>query len=151
MGAENLAGFVGTASGTATGPSMDKFRADYEAEYGELEPVPYTANSCDAVVVAALAAAACEAKGMDITPVCIRDMLREVANPPGATITAGVESIRKAIELLKEAKAINYEGAAGSVDFDTKGDVVAPIEVWKYIHAEPYIETLRMGSEIPEK
>jgi hypothetical protein len=34
--------------------------------------------------------------------------------------------------LLKAGKAINYEGAAGSVDFDKHGDVVTPIEIWEY-------------------
>ena len=151
LGPENLAGFVGTAPGTVAGISLDKFTADYEAEYVELEPLPFSTNFYDAVIVAALAAAACDAKGMDITPVCIRDMLREVANPPGETITAGVDSIKNALKLLKDGKAINYEGAAGSVDFDSSGNVVTPIEVWKFIEAEPYIETVRTESEIPEK
>jgi ABC-type branched-subunit amino acid transport system substrate-binding protein len=151
LGPENLAGFVGTAPGTVAGVSLDKFTADYEAEYVELEPLPFSTNFYDAVIVAALAAAACDAKGMDITPVCIRDMLREVANPPGETITAGVDSIKNALKLLKDGKAINYEGAAGSVDFDSSGNVVTPIEVWKFIEAEPYIETVRTESEIPEK
>jgi hypothetical protein len=34
--------------------------------------------------------------------------------------------------LIKQGKAINYEGAAGSVDFDKHGDVVTPIEIWAY-------------------
>ena len=151
LGAENLAGFVGTAPGTVAGISLDNFTADYEAEYVELEPLPFSTNFYDAVIVAALAAAACDAKGMDITPVCIRDMLREVGNPPGETVTAGVDSIKNALKLLKDGKAINYEGAAGSVDFDSSGNVVTPIEVWKFIEAEPYIETVRTESEIPEK
>ena len=38
----------------------------------------------------------------------------------------------KAAELLNAGRQINYEGAAGSVDFDSNGDVVTPIEVWKF-------------------
>ena len=151
LGPENLAGFVGTAPGTVAGDSLDKFTADYEAEYGELEPTPYSTNFYDAVVVAGLAAAACDAKGIDITPVAIRDMLREVGNPPGETVIAGTESIKKALKLLKEGKAINYEGSAGSVDFDSNGNVVTPIEVWKYVEKEPYIETVQVETEVPEK
>ena len=90
-------------------------------------------------------------KGMEITPICIRDNLREVANPPGETIISGVDSLQKAIALLKEGKAINYEGAAGAVDFDQNGDVVTPIEIWKYVAEEPFIETVRVETEIPEK
>jgi branched-chain amino acid transport system substrate-binding protein len=33
--------------------------------------------------------------------------------------------------LIAEGKDVNYEGAAGSVDFDENGDVIGPIEIWK--------------------
>jgi hypothetical protein len=39
---------------------------------------------------------------------------------------------KKAFALIKQGKKINYEGAAGSVDFDENGDVITPIEIWKY-------------------
>jgi hypothetical protein len=34
--------------------------------------------------------------------------------------------------MLDQRKDINYQGAAGSVDFDKHGDVVTPIEVWEF-------------------
>ena len=151
IGAEYLAGFLGTTPGSLGGGSSDKFRADYKAEYGEMPAMPFTSNFYDAVIVASLAAAACDAKGRAITPINLRDMLREVANPPGDIVTVGVEGIKKALELIKAGKAVNYEGAAGSVDFDKNGDVVTPIEIWKYIDKAPYFETVRMEVEIPEK
>lgn len=151
LGAANLAGFFGTAPGTAAGESLTNFEKDYEALYGELPPLPFMSNFYDGIVVAGLAAAACDAKGEEITPTCVRDNLREVANPPGETISAGVAGMKKALGLLKEGKAINYEGAAGAVDFDKNGDVVTPVEIWKYIENDPFIETVRMEAEIPEK
>jgi ABC-type branched-subunit amino acid transport system substrate-binding protein len=151
LGAENLAGFMGTVAASVGGDSSSQFEADYEAVYGELPHLPYITNFYDAVVVAGLAAATCDAKGMEITPICIRDNLREVANPPGETVIAGVAGLKKALELIKEGKAINYEGAAGAVDFDQNGDVVTPIEIWKYIAEEPFIETVSIEMEIPEK
>ncbi len=144
LGPENLAGFVGTAPGSVAGASLENFKADYKVEYGELPPLPFMSNFYDAILVAGLAAAAVDAKGKDITPINLRDMLREVANPPGEVIVAGVDGIKKALKLLKAGKAINYEGAAGAVDFDKNGDVVTPIEVWKYVEKEPYIETIRL-------
>jgi len=33
--------------------------------------------------------------------------------------------------LLKEGKAIDYEGAAAAIDFDEYGDTVTPILIWK--------------------
>ena len=56
--------------------------------------------------------------------------MRAVANPPGEVVIPG--EFEKAFGLLKAGKAINYEGAAGSVDFDKHGDVVTPIEIWQY-------------------
>jgi superfamily II RNA helicase len=65
--------------------------------------------------------------------------MRFVANPPGQKIYPG--DFKKAFQLLKQGQTINYEGAAGSVDFDKNGDVVTPIEIWKYSAGE--IVTLR--------
>jgi branched-chain amino acid transport system substrate-binding protein len=45
--------------------------------------------------------------------------LREVANPPGETVSGFAQG--KA--LLKAGKKINYEGAGGPIDFDENGDV----------------------------
>ena len=56
--------------------------------------------------------------------------MRAVANPPGEVVIPG--EFKKAFALLKQGKQINYEGAAGSVDFDRHGDVVTPIEIWEY-------------------
>jgi ABC-type branched-subunit amino acid transport system substrate-binding protein len=151
LGAEYLSEFLGTTPGSMGGDSLDKFQTAYKAEYGELPPLPFMSNFYDAVIVAGLAAAACDTKGMAITRINVRDMLRVVANPPGETIIAGVEGIKKALELIKAGKDVNYEGAAGSVDFDKNGDVVTPIEIWKYVEKHPYIETVRMEAEIPEK
>jgi ABC-type branched-subunit amino acid transport system substrate-binding protein len=151
LGAENLDGFMGTVAASVGGDSLSQFEADYEATYGELPPLPYITNFYDGVLVAGLAAAACDAKGEAVTPVCIRDNLREVANPPGETIIPGVAGLQKALELLKAGEAVNYEGSAGAVDFDMNGDVVTPIEIWKYITEDPFIETVRIEMEIPEK
>ena len=67
---------------------------------------------------------------MPLTPKNIRDQLRYVANPPGEVIKPG--EFKKAFELLRKGVDINYEGAAGSVDFDENGDVMTHIEIWKY-------------------
>ena len=144
LGAKNLAGYVGTAPGSAGGESLDNFEADYKAKYGKLPPLPFMSNYYDAVVIAGLAAAAAKAKGKDVTPVNVRDELRYVSNPPGIVVYAGAAGIKKALELLKEGKDINYEGAAGSQNFDKNGDVITPIELWQYIDKAPYIKTVKM-------
>jgi branched-chain amino acid transport system substrate-binding protein len=140
IGAKHLDGDMGTAPGAAKGKPNEIFGADYKAAYGKLPPLPFITNAYDAAAVIGLAAYAAHVKGLPLTSKNIRDNLRAVANPPGEIIYPG--EFKKAFGLLKEGKKINYEGAAGSDDFDQNGDVVTPIEVWKY--SEGKIMTVRL-------
>ena len=130
LGWRNVEGQMGTAPGTAGGKPYVIFSADYKTEYGRLPPLPFITNAYDGMAVIGLAAYAAKVKGLALTSANIRDNLRAVANPPGEVIMPG--EFKKAFNLLGKGKKINYEGAAGSVDFDKNGDVVTPIEVWKY-------------------
>jgi ABC-type branched-subunit amino acid transport system substrate-binding protein len=130
VGPEKLEGMMGTAPGVPAGEASLKFNADYTARFGELPTSPFIANTYDAMAVIGLAAFAAEAKGLEPTSKNIRDHLREVANPPGVFIGPG--EFEKAFVELKAGKPINYEGASGSVDFDANGDVLAPIEIWRF-------------------
>jgi ABC-type branched-subunit amino acid transport system substrate-binding protein len=143
LGPKNMAGYFGTAAGSVSGDSLANFQRDYAAKYGELPPLPYMDSFYDAIVIAGLAAAAAQAEGKPVTGVNVRDMLRRVSYPPGEVVVAGVDGFKKALELLKAGKDINYEGVAGAQDFDKNGDVVTPIEVWKYVENPPYIESVR--------
>lgn len=140
LGASNVEGLIGTAPGSTGGKALDQFNAAYTAEFGEAPPLPFIINAYDGVAVVGLAAYAAIQKGLDPTAENIRDNLRAVAGPPGEIILPG--DFAKAFELLEDGKQINYEGAAGSVDFDKYGDVVTPIEVWEYTGGT--IETIRM-------
>ncbi|MBW2066003.1 MAG: ABC transporter substrate-binding protein [Deltaproteobacteria bacterium] len=130
VGAKYLEGQMGTAPGTAGGESYVIFSSDYRMEFGRLPPLPFITNAYDGLAVIGVAAYAAKVKGLPLTSVNIRDHLREVANPPGEIIKPG--EFKKAFALLRQGKKINYEGAAGSVDFDGNGDVITPIEIWKY-------------------
>jgi ABC-type branched-subunit amino acid transport system substrate-binding protein len=147
VGARNVEGRWGTAPGAAQTDAYVIFNADYRAEYGILPPLPFITNHYDATAVIGLAAYACKAKGMYINSKNIRDQLRKVANPPGEVIKPG--EFKKAFGLLDKGKAINYEGAAGSVDFDANGDVITPIEVWRYRKGD--MVTVRVEMEIPKE
>ena len=147
-GAENLEGMLGTAPGSAVGEAYMTFSAGFKAEFGkEVPPFPFITNAYDTMAVIGLAAYAAKEKGLPLTAKNIRDFLRVVANPPGEFIQPG--EFKKAFELLKQGKGINYEGASGSVDFDENGDVLAPIEVWKYSKGK--IVTYRMEYQVPKE
>ena len=130
IGAKRLEGQKGTAPGTVGGEAFKKFNGYYKAEFGRLPPKPFITNAYDGAAVIGLAAYAAKVKGLSLTSKNIRDNIRAVANPPGEVVIPG--EFKKAFALLKAGKQINYEGAAGSVDFDKYGDVVTPIEVWEF-------------------
>jgi len=131
IGVQALEGCCGTASGLIMTDSRLKFQFDYLAEYNQT-PMQFSTNTYDAVVVMVLAAYAAKAAGKDITPVTIRDHLREVTMPPGESIELGVDAFKRALALLSAGKKINYRGASGRLNFDEHGDVSAAVEVWCY-------------------
>lgn len=145
LGVKAVANQMGTAPGTAGGDPFVIFSADYKTEYGTLPPLPFITNSYDGAAVVGLAAYAAKVKGLPLNAANIRDYMRIVANPPGAVVMPG--EFKKAFDMLKQGKPINYEGAAGSVDFDGNGDVITPIEVWRY-NRQGEIVTVRVEHEI---
>jgi branched-chain amino acid transport system substrate-binding protein len=124
IGAEFMNGMFGTAAASVESEASATFAAAYEAEFGELPPLPYIDNAYDAAMIMALAIE--HAGSTDGT--AIRDALREVANAPGEIVGPG--EFARAKELIAAGTAINYEGAAGSHDFDENGDVTGTFEHW---------------------
>jgi ABC-type branched-subunit amino acid transport system substrate-binding protein len=149
MGEKNAEGMMGTAPGSVLTSGYNVFIAEYGKAYGEVPPLPYMTNMYDAIALLGLAIKAAQVDGVkDMTGVAIRDRLRKVANPPGDVVGPGAADLKKGLQLLEEKKEINYEGAAGSCDFDENGDVVTPIEVWKF--ADGKITTVRLEYDIPK-
>ena len=128
VGWENLEGSYGTAPGAPVAAARQAFDAAYEASFAAVPPLPFMAETYDAVVLIALAA---EKAGTTTDSAAIRDALRAVANPPGEIVGPGVDSIKRALYLIQQGEDINYEGAGGSQDFDENGDVISTIEIWK--------------------
>jgi branched-chain amino acid transport system substrate-binding protein len=149
IGEKNAEGMMGTAPGSALTSGYNVFIAEYGKAYGDVPPLPYMTNMYDAVALVGLAVKAAQIDGVkEITGVAIRDRLRKVANPPGETVGPGAADLKKAAQFLEDKKEINYEGAAGACDFDENGDVVTPIEVWKF--ADGKIVTVRLEYDIPK-
>ena len=130
VGVQNLEGMLGTAPGVAGGEPFANFNVDYKAKFGALPTIPFIANAYDAMAVIGLAAYAAKVQGLPLTSAHIRSQIRQVANPPGKFIGPG--EFEAAFELIDQGQPVNYEGASGSVDFDAHGDVLAPIEIWKF-------------------
>lgn len=128
LGWDVFEGMWGTAPGALDTEVGDAFDARYEEAYGRRPELPFLRESYDAVYVIALAAQ----KAGSTDPAAIRDAIREIANPPGETVTPGPEGWARALELIAAGEDINYEGAASPADFDDNGDVLTgAIEVWR--------------------
>jgi ABC-type branched-subunit amino acid transport system substrate-binding protein len=140
VGPENVEGTMGTAPGVTVGEAFLTFNADYTAAYKELPKSPFIANAYDAAAVIGLAAYAAKVKNLSLTTENIRNQLRDVAAPPGTFVGPG--EFDKAFKLLSEGRPIDYEGASGPINFDQHGDVLAPIEVWRFNKGK--ISTYRM-------
>lgn len=115
-----LAGAVGTVPG-ADGQALDAFVKLWQGKFGK-PPAEYAPHAYDAAALLALAAQAAKAN----TGEAIQSKLRDVANGPGEEVT----DVCKGLELLRQGKDINYQGASGNVDVDANGDVVGSYDVW---------------------
>lgn len=79
----------------------------------------YAATSYDAIYTFALAAL----KANSTKPADIAKQMPAISRASKEAVVVNVGEFAKAAALIKQGKAINYEGASGPVDFDAKGDV----------------------------
>lgn len=119
----SLNGERGTRPATE-GPGAEAFNSAFEAAYNET-PGTFSANSYDAVMLAALAAAA----GGATEGRTIQENLQDVSAGGREVLPSDICS---ALEAAAQGEDINYEGAAGSQDFDANGDVTSNYELWEF-------------------
>ena len=112
----DLEGEQGTRP-ASEGPGGEDFASAYDEEYGE-EVSTFSANTYDAVMLAALAAAA----GGDTDGQTIQENLQAVSSGGEEVLPS---DICEGLEMAANGDDINYEGAAGSQNFDDNGDVTS--------------------------
>ena len=98
----------------------------------------------DATIALALAAEA--ARSSDGAG--IRDQLRSIGAQPGLVVISSPESLSDGLQAARSGQEINYEGAAGVIEWDEHGDSthgfigiweftadgsIADIEVFEYV------------------
>src|SRR3989454_287529 len=115
----------GTSPVSPFGAVHDVFVAQYKAATTTTStPVLYTDYTYDAVYLIALAAQ----KAGSVDGTAIKANLPVIAKGSGTVITPG--NWTRALSSLAAGGSVNWEGAAGSEDFDANGDVRGPYEVW---------------------
>jgi branched-chain amino acid transport system substrate-binding protein len=127
VGAKYLNDAYGTSSGTTPSPSTRYFDDHYQA-FAHLDPAsPAADRAYDAGAIIGLAMAA--AASMQST--AIRAAIFRVTDPQGIAIHAGRDEFSRGLALLREGKAIRYEGVIGPVAFDAFGDISGPFRLWR--------------------
>ncbi len=128
VGPHYLEGAYGTSSGTTETESTKYFYANYAEFSNGIEPsAPAADRSYDAGAIVGLAIAKAGVAESD----AIRDAMRAVVDPEGEPIYAGPEEFAKALQMIKDGKAIKYEGVIGPVAFDDVGDISGPFRLWQ--------------------
>jgi branched-chain amino acid transport system substrate-binding protein len=112
IGADNLGDTVFTKGTADAGSSNFKTFAGLFDRPSD----PYTAQAWDAVMIAALALESAGSATRDLVA-----HVRSVANAPGVEV--GPADWAKAKALLAAGEEINYQGIAGTNEFDANGDV----------------------------
>ena len=130
IGGALLGGMYGTGPATAPGNTASAaWEAAYVAEYGTLPVLAYVKETYDATVALALAAQAANSGN----GAAIRDRLRAVGGGPGTVVSAGPQGVADALRILAQGGEIDYEGAAGSMDWDENGDLRrGHIGIWRF-------------------
>ncbi|MCY4581244.1 MAG: ABC transporter substrate-binding protein, partial [Chloroflexi bacterium] len=125
-----LTGAYGTAG--AAGPenaALAEWDASFVAEYGKSPEYAYVRETYDATIALALAA---QAAG-SVDGAAIRDRLRSIGGGPGTVITPTAAGVAEALRILGEGGAVDYEGAATTMDWDANGDLRrGHIGVWRF-------------------
>ena len=130
IGPELLAGMRGTY--VAAAPENDSSRAWDQAfldEYGRPPDLPYVKEAYDATIALALAAQAAGSNDGG----AIRDQLRRIGSAPGLVAIPDADSLAAALSALAAGDDVDYEGAAGTLDWDEHGDSTRGyIGIWEF-------------------
>jgi ABC-type branched-subunit amino acid transport system substrate-binding protein len=133
VGPQFLTNAFGTSSGTTRTPSTEFFAKAYPAMSGGFDAAaPAADRAFDAAAILGLAIA----QGGKFDAPSIRDAIRKVTEPGGEVVHAGPEGFARALQLIKEKKAVRYVGVIGGVQFDKNGDIVGPFRTWRITNGE---------------
>ena len=125
-----LAGMRGTYVAPApTNPSSEAWIQAFLDQYEEPPRLPYVKEAYDATIALALAA---EAAG-SADGAAIRDQLRRIGSSPGLVVIPGPASLSDGLQAARRGEDVDYEGAAGTLDWDERGDSThGYIGIWEF-------------------
>ena len=139
IGVRHVAGQYGVAAASDPNSAASAaWEAAYRERYGALPVLAFVKEIYDAAIALGLAA---QAAG-STSGAAIRDQLRAVGSAPGAVVTAGPEGVAAALRILAAGGAVDYDGAAATLDWDANGDLRrGHVGIWRFT-ADGRIEDL---------
>ncbi|MGQ0503870.1 MAG: ABC transporter substrate-binding protein [Myxococcaceae bacterium] len=115
------------------GASGENFSVEYENRYGI--PVVYRDAIYYDNAMTLLLATMIAIQGLpdptQVTGAQIRDAMLKTSVGGGEVVRTGPEEFARAVELIQQGKAINYEGASSPMDFDANGNVVGRLAQYR--------------------
>ncbi len=132
VGRQYLNNAHGTSSGSTRTPSNEYFAKAYPAMSGFDAGSPAADRAFDAGAILGLAIA----QAGKFQAAAIRDAIRKVTSPGGEVVYAGPQGFARALQLIREKKAVRYVGVIGPVQFDKYGDIAGPFRTWKVVNGE---------------
>jgi len=128
---DSMEGARGTRPAVPLGaPLTNAFDTAYAQFPGNAQRQSLDVNEFDAAMTCILAAIAAKSNSGK----AIASKLRAISGPPGDKYT--FLQLPAAIKALQAGKDINYEGVAGAIDWDAKGDPAsATYDFYKYINS----------------
>ena len=114
-------GVIGVNPGALPSPRYKAWVKDLEAFSGKTGVPQFSENAYDAMNIIALALEASD----EISRKGVLENIRKVSSPPGEKVTNFPEGAK----LLREGKDIDYDGVAGSQDFDEYGNAITYLKV----------------------
>jgi branched-chain amino acid transport system substrate-binding protein len=114
-------GVKGVNPAALISPRYEAWAKDLQALKGKPGVAQFSENAYDAMNIIALALEASK----EVDRQAILDNIRKVSSPPGDKVTNYAEGA----ELLHQGKDIDYDGVAGSQDFDEYGNCITFLRV----------------------
>jgi len=114
-------GVIGVNPGALISPRYEAWAKNLQAFTGKPGVLQFAENAYDAMNIIALALEASK----EVSREAILKNIRKVSSPPGVKVTNFAEGAK----LLRQGQKIDYDGVAGSQDFDEYGNAITYLKV----------------------
>jgi ABC-type branched-subunit amino acid transport system substrate-binding protein len=107
-------------SGMGGNSFTQEFRTATNLDPVFLDAVYY--DNAAALMLAALMASKGLSDPTQVTGAAVRDQIAKTSTKGAEVVPAGAEGIKRAVQLIKQGTAFDYDGASGPMDFDAHGN-----------------------------